>query len=207
MTNQTQTIAWRRLLSDGAVIVVSILLALWADAWWDNFKEHREEQELLGALQVEFRNNQENVTEHIEQVLVASKGCRAISQMTEAQLASELNGENLVWLIRPYTAEFQSGAIQAALGTERGGLIRSSDLLLALSQYQASLADLDSVETSLEQLGLDAHMALGLRPESHRELKAICGAKFAIWDVYQGLLSQLRERMTSILGQLEDQIS
>ena len=85
MTNQIPTISWRRLLSEGAVIVLSILFALWADAWWENYKERREEQEVLTALQIEFLDNEQNVTEHMEQVLVAIQGCIVISQMTEAQ--------------------------------------------------------------------------------------------------------------------------
>lgn len=207
MTNQTPTISWRRLLSEGAVIVLSILFALWADAWWENYKERREEQEVLTGLQIEFLDNEQNVTEHMEQLLVAIQGCIAISQMTEAQLAADLSGEKRVLMQRPFTAEFQSGAIDTVLGTERGGLIGSSDLLLALSQYQASRADMESIETSLERLSEDAHVKIGLRPESNRELKALCAAKSELWDVYHELLSQIRERMRSILGLLEDQIS
>ena len=42
------------LLLEGVLIVASILLAFWIDAWWDGRKDALEEQEILVGLEVEF---------------------------------------------------------------------------------------------------------------------------------------------------------
>ena len=39
MTSRAKQIPWMRVLVEGMVIVVSILLALALDAWWDGVKE------------------------------------------------------------------------------------------------------------------------------------------------------------------------
>ena len=57
MTNSND-IHWKRISAEGAVIVVSILLAFWIDASWDQWQERREEQRILGSLQNELRSNQ-----------------------------------------------------------------------------------------------------------------------------------------------------
>ncbi len=43
-------IAWQRLAAEGVVIAVSILLALWADAWWSDRQRGIEETAILTPL-------------------------------------------------------------------------------------------------------------------------------------------------------------
>jgi hypothetical protein len=47
---QTRNIPWPRILAEGSVIVVSILLAFSIDAWWDNRQQRHNETVLLQAL-------------------------------------------------------------------------------------------------------------------------------------------------------------
>ena len=51
---EPQNIPWKRLAVEAAAIVVSILLAFWIDAWWDDRKDQLEEKEILIGLEVEF---------------------------------------------------------------------------------------------------------------------------------------------------------
>ncbi|MHC4986028.1 MAG: hypothetical protein ACYTFO_07725 [Planctomycetota bacterium] len=51
----TQRIPWRRVLAEGAIIVVSILLAFGIQAWWDHRQEARDETVVLAALLDEFQ--------------------------------------------------------------------------------------------------------------------------------------------------------
>jgi len=205
MTDKT-TIDWRRLLTEGAVIAFSILLALWADAWWENHIEREDEQELLRALYLEFSANEKHVVESLDLLMEASRGSKAVSQMTGAELQSAMSDEILSWIRQPFTAELQAGAIEATLGTERGGLIQSSELLLALSQYQARRADHDTIEFSLEQLSREAYVELGMLPESHKRLSAICAAKSGLWEAYHVYLTLLLEDIRSILDLLEKEM-
>ena len=50
----SQPIPWKRLTAEAAAIVISILLAFWIDAWWDERKDSLEEREILVGLEVEF---------------------------------------------------------------------------------------------------------------------------------------------------------
>ena len=49
-----QGIPWGRLSAEGSVIVVSILLALGGQAWWEGRQERRQEDEYLVALRAEL---------------------------------------------------------------------------------------------------------------------------------------------------------
>lgn len=46
-----------RLASEGAVIVVSILLAFWIDAWWDNRQARMTEMTVLESIREEVEEN------------------------------------------------------------------------------------------------------------------------------------------------------
>lgn len=64
--SNTQNIQWKRLLVEGAAIVMSILLAFAIDAWWDNRHERVEEQRILESLKAEFLSNAELIPRYIE---------------------------------------------------------------------------------------------------------------------------------------------
>ena len=74
-------IPWPRILVEGAVIIVSILLAFGIDAWWDGRQELEEEQRLLLALKSEFETNLSKIEEQLKyrQAVVSS-----ITQIFEA---------------------------------------------------------------------------------------------------------------------------
>ena len=52
-----RNISWPRILAEGTVIVVSILLAFGIQAWWEERKDRVDEAELLTRLKTEFTNN------------------------------------------------------------------------------------------------------------------------------------------------------
>lgn len=53
----TQKIPWLRILAEGVIIVVSILLAFGIDAWWDGRQDRRLEAEYLAAILGEVDRN------------------------------------------------------------------------------------------------------------------------------------------------------
>jgi len=57
MTNQND-IPWKRISVEGLAIVVSILLAFWIDAWWDDRQERKVERTILISLLEGFSNLQ-----------------------------------------------------------------------------------------------------------------------------------------------------
>jgi len=50
-----------RFVSEGAVIIISILLAFGIDAWWENLGDEREERQILSALHDELQSNHESL--------------------------------------------------------------------------------------------------------------------------------------------------
>jgi hypothetical protein len=60
--SKTRQIPLPRIFAEGAAIVVSILLAFWIDAWWDDRQESENEKVLLAALAEEFREKLETLT-------------------------------------------------------------------------------------------------------------------------------------------------
>jgi hypothetical protein len=56
---QNRDIAWRRVTAEGIAIVVSILLAFWIQAWWEDRQERREERVILSAILEEFREKRD----------------------------------------------------------------------------------------------------------------------------------------------------
>ncbi len=63
----------RRLMSEGAVIVVSILLAFGIDALWAQRQLRIEEQEALVSIQMDFNTNLLKKKEEIEKLDASKK--------------------------------------------------------------------------------------------------------------------------------------
>jgi hypothetical protein len=80
------TIPWRRLLTEGAIIVLSILLAFWIDAWWQESEDRERElvvlQALLGELEG-MRDDFDSQRDYNEAILAAT------TQLLEAGTAGE----------------------------------------------------------------------------------------------------------------------
>jgi len=58
-------IDWQQVLTEGAVIVFSILLAFWIDAWWDQREEGNRVDHLLHALEKEWTENLDRIDDTI----------------------------------------------------------------------------------------------------------------------------------------------
>ena len=52
---------WKRLITEGAVIVASILLAFAIDAWWDEHKKNDDILEILTLVEFETKTNLTNL--------------------------------------------------------------------------------------------------------------------------------------------------
>ena len=63
--NNIRNIPWSRILGEGIIIVVSILLAFWIQAWWEDAKDAERERAHLEALQVEFKANLKSLESNI----------------------------------------------------------------------------------------------------------------------------------------------
>lgn len=53
----TKTLTWRRGIAEGVLILGSILVAFWIDAWWENRKARELESDALSAVLAEVEEN------------------------------------------------------------------------------------------------------------------------------------------------------
>jgi hypothetical protein len=137
-------IEWRRLLTEGIVIVVSILLAFWIDAWWDTVQDRAEEREILGLLRAEFEANQK--------VLARTAGIHRLNlgAMREIISASEtdmsIDDEHLgsLFLQAAGTPHYNpaTGALAATISSGRIDLVRNIELRNRLAGWNSVVSDL-----------------------------------------------------------------
>jgi len=137
-------IEWRRLLTEGIVIVVSILLAFSIDAWWDSVQDRAEEREILSLLRAEFEANQK--------VLARTAGIHRLNlgAMREIISASETDisthDESLDSLFRQAagTPHYNpaTGALAATISSGRIDLVRNIELRNRLAGWNSVVSDL-----------------------------------------------------------------
>lgn len=112
--SNTQNIQWKRLLVEGAAIVMSILLAFAIDAWWDNRHERVEEQRILESLKAEFLANAELIPTYIERHRRSADYTWAL---LDAMKAAEPGGT-----IRYPAAKFMNVLEHSSTDPQRGAL-------------------------------------------------------------------------------------
>ncbi len=127
-------VPWTRVLLEGAVIVLSVLLAFGIQAWWDDLSEAREETRLLRAVLEEARANQAMLEEEEADQRAGLQHSRRILMLAgsdPADLSAELTDTliaDLSWWsssdwTRMWSFWVMSGS--SSIGPGRRGSIRS----------------------------------------------------------------------------------
>jgi hypothetical protein len=83
----TQNFPWPRILAEGAVIVVSILLAFWIDAWWGRQQESERERILLESLLTDLKAlkaEHQFIDQSADAILESARELLDIGRSTEA---------------------------------------------------------------------------------------------------------------------------
>lgn len=135
---------WLRVLAEGAVIVVSILLALAGDAWWDTRQQTARHAENMIALQAEL-------TEAVG-LLQTSREALSLSRQRSADLL-QLTGpeppivspDSLIGLLGPAmglrTPEVATGVVEGLLRSGDMTLIGNTKLRSGIAQWPAMVLD------------------------------------------------------------------
>ncbi len=146
----------RKLLIEGTVIVVSILLAFAIDAAWDEYKERRQEQQVLAALATEFQTN----LSEIETVMAYHTRARGtvdeLFSSTEEQLRSQdqlRRSEYVLALCNPWSFYPVLGTTEALIGAGELDILEDRELRNALTNFLFLVED--SIE-DIEYVGGDA---------------------------------------------------
>ena len=135
---------WLRILIEGVVIVVSILLAFGIDAWWEGQQDQAEEQRILSALLDEFAENSD---------ILASTGeahhreVRAMEALLAAAESDELPANatlDTIFARTLYAKHYnpRTGALSSTISSGRINLVRNAELRNRLAGWDAIISDL-----------------------------------------------------------------
>ncbi len=129
---------WQERISEGLVIVVSILFAFAIDALWDERQERLEEQEVLAALLVEFLLNRTEAAKVIESHELGRLRVAVLAQMTAADasaLSSDEADEILVAIANPRTFGPIRGTVDSLIGGGQLNIIQDRRLRESLIAF------------------------------------------------------------------------
>ncbi len=142
------------LLVELLVVALGVLLALWADQWWVDIQEQREEQKYLLALY-------EDVSQAIEAIdttsAEAGEWLQAATDLSAAQgRAEQVGAQEVIRLLgialfNIEVYEIPLGAYEDLLVTGRVGLISDPEVRLGLSRLEQKISELRTAETDLTE--------------------------------------------------------
>lgn len=141
------------LLLEAALIVVSILLAFWIDAWWDGRKDEIEEREILVGLQVEFTDLRDRLD------LWAQRNRTGI-EMIDRFLSESVSQMSLTEIEATFTYAIlanvldQGGALDALMSSGRLERISDRELRARLLKWPDWLEDIHTNDLSARGFGL-----------------------------------------------------
>ncbi|HEX9872505.1 MAG TPA: hypothetical protein VGC99_28690 [Candidatus Tectomicrobia bacterium] len=201
---------WRRLFLEGAVILVSILLALGADAWWQERIDRAEEQVILVALRDELSGNEVPLRAQADSIFESVALLRRILELPEDEflqaVAADLDSRIAGAVQRPWTVEFRVGALDGTMGSGKASLIRSHALTAELAQYQAVRRELDEIGGLLGEVAVDSFVSFGGLPQTYSQLRALLNAKAGYWTAYLRYLDRFITHTTGLVQLLEAEL-
>ena len=137
--------SWGFLLTEGVLIVASILFAFALDSWWDERQDRKDELAILHALHDEFTANREVIIHYRGLNLDGIASLEAMLQATEAGhwvSDSRTPDEALAYFILAPTPDVGAGVLNALIGSGRIELLQNNDLLIRLANWQGVFAEL-----------------------------------------------------------------
>lgn len=162
---------WGRILIEGAVIVLSILLAFAIDAWWDDRIERNREREQLISMRGEFeaslsgldqvltsiKNHAANIDTFIE--LLKSAGDEPVL------VPGPLLGSAITWR----TSDVSMSTLEALMASGDLNLLRNVELRANLAGFPAHLLDVTEDEL-ISQFFAENQMSIFLAREGLAEI-------------------------------------
>ena len=151
---------WKRLITEGAVIVGSILLAFAIDAWWDGHKDADDLREILSLIKLE---TDANLT------VLADSTARHVDIHAAIETAKDARSIATVYrraVIQVEVFEPTSNALNTLVSTGMLGLIDDLDLrvsLMAIEGLSRDLAERELAAVSFRNEARRRVASLGVR--------------------------------------------
>lgn len=150
-----RNIAWSRVLAEGSIIVVSILLAFWIDAWWQEQVEKKESQALLRGLHSDFTTSQLHVKEWLagnERILRAASEFLVDIRKTPVDDEMQVRHEWLVAAVSAPTFDPTDTSLRTAVATGQIELITDQELRNTLAVWRQQLEDTQEDELLIREI-------------------------------------------------------
>ncbi len=141
-------IPWRRVFLEGAVIVVSILLAFAIDAWWSDRIDQRREREQLFSMLTEFRASLSGLDEVLASVQEHAKNVESLIALLKAagdkpvMVPGSLLGSAITWR----TSDVSTSTLDALMASGDLNLLSNVELRAKLAGFPAFLLDVTEDE-------------------------------------------------------------
>jgi hypothetical protein len=147
-TIDSQNIPWKRLAAEGAVVVVSILLAFGIDAWWDGYIESKREHKQLVAARDEFSESLLGLDEVLESIQSHADGVdELISLLKDAESEPvEVPGPLLGYAIGWRTSDVSTSTLDALIASGELNLVKNDELRRKLAGFPAFLLNVTEDE-------------------------------------------------------------
>lgn len=148
-------IPWQRVLVEGVVIIGSILIAFWIDAWWGEAQDRAQAESLLVSLLDDFEaadqllddveSKHRRLVENGRRLIVY--GEVGVVPAAERVAVDSLLGSHF---LRP-VYDPPMGTVESLLGSGRLDLFDNNALLSGLTNWTAAVASLQRTETDARQ--------------------------------------------------------
>jgi hypothetical protein len=136
-----------------AVIVLGILLALTADAWWDERVRQDREFGLLLALQEEFEGNAAELEETgLAHMKLLDDAILLLERVRAGTVPGEGVSRSVAGLLSEYRTDLNSGVLNGYLATADPELLRNDDIRSALAAWPAVIDELWQEELRARRL-------------------------------------------------------
>ncbi len=143
--NVNENIPWKRLVIEGAAVVVSILLAFAIDAWWDNRQERVGEQDALLGLRAEYQNHLDEISRAKARHLAY---LRAIDELVRAcgkrsWQSDEFSIDDAIFaLLIPETNDLGTGVRDTLISSGKIEILSDRQLRYELSEWDSVVDEL-----------------------------------------------------------------
>lgn len=144
-----QRIPWKRVITEGTIIVVSILLAFWIDAWWSEQQTRSEEKEAIEQLIEDFRANAEHlgtIRGMHEAALDAAYEILARGGYGGESTSTATTAELVYFSLRAWTFDPLLGGTNSLIQSGKLNILRNSELRVALAGWPDLVRDLTDDE-------------------------------------------------------------
>jgi hypothetical protein len=162
----------RGMLTEGLVIVMSILIAFSIDAWWDSYQEQRREYEILVGLHADFHASRPGLESRLELARRMASGTGELLHLTrDRQIPGPVSVPDplVLAVLGGPTYEPAMSTLDSAIASGEIELLRDDKLRFELANWRRILSDTAEDEREVrritnEQLIPLLSRSLDLRP-------------------------------------------